>query len=63
MVEQADRNQTIYLLWRDEHMTFAGIGRRFGLSRERIRQIVQKENTKLDFSKIEKLIADKEKSV
>mgnify|MGYP003624825991 FL=1 len=46
MVEQADRNRMIYLLWRDEHMTFAGIGRRFGLTRERIRQIVLKEKEK-----------------
>lgn len=46
MVEKADRNRMIYLLWRDEQMTFAGIGRRFGLTRERIRQIVLKEKEK-----------------
>ena len=36
------RNQEIFNLWSKKHMTFTAIGLRYGLSRERIRQIVRK---------------------
>lgn len=35
------RNREIYNLWFHKRMTFAAIGIRYGLSRERIRQIVR----------------------
>jgi len=37
----AKRNREIFNLWFHKRMTFAAIGKRYGLSRERIRQIVR----------------------
>tara|TARA_R110000796_G_scaffold96823_1_gene203472 strand:+ start:2916 stop:3059 length:144 start_codon:yes stop_codon:yes gene_type:complete len=37
-----ERNAEIYRLRTEEHMTLAAIGRRYGVTRERIRQIVKK---------------------
>lgn len=39
------RDQEIFALWSVQKMTFAAIGRRFELSRERIRQIVRKQQS------------------
>jgi len=39
--EQRSRNIHIYELYHENHMTMAAIGRRVGLSRERVRQIVR----------------------
>ena len=35
------RNRKIYEAWSEKRMTFTAIGRIYGLSRERIRQIVR----------------------
>jgi len=37
----SERNQEIYNLWVNQRMTFSGIGLRYNLTRERIRQIVR----------------------
>lgn len=39
--EQRSRNIHIYALYHENHMTMAAIGRRVGLSRERVRQILR----------------------
>ena len=39
------RDQEIFDLWSVQKMTFAAIGRRFKLTRERIRQIVRKQQS------------------
>lgn len=39
--EQRSRNLHIYELYHENHMTMAAIGRRVGLSRERVRQIIR----------------------
>ncbi len=39
--EQRSRNIHIYELYHENHMTMAAIGRRVGLSRERVRQIIR----------------------
>lgn len=41
-----ERNQQIVSLFVDEHLSLDGIGRKFGLTRESIRQIINKELTK-----------------
>jgi len=43
---EEERDAKIYRLWHEEKMTFAGIGRRYGLSRERVRQICMREHEK-----------------
>lgn len=44
--DYSKRNREIYLLWFDRRMTFTAIGIRYGLSRERIRQIVRQVEAK-----------------
>ena len=39
--EQRSRNIHIYELYHENHMTMAAIGRRVGLSRECVRQIIR----------------------
>lgn len=53
--EQHSRNLHIFGLYRDNHMTMAAIGRRVGLSRERIRQIIRQYEA--IFGAYEKVVA------
>tara|TARA_R110000796_G_scaffold84919_3_gene184654 strand:- start:7595 stop:7756 length:162 start_codon:yes stop_codon:yes gene_type:complete len=41
--EKVERNATIYKMFLRDRMTLAAIGRRFDLTRERVRQIVNKQ--------------------
>jgi len=40
-----NRDEEIVHLWKNELMTLSAIGKRFGLTRERVRQIVSKKRT------------------
>jgi DNA-directed RNA polymerase sigma subunit (sigma70/sigma32) len=41
-----ERDAEMLRLWKEELMTLSAIGRKYGLSRERVRQIVNKQRTK-----------------
>lgn len=41
-MKESARNLEIYRLRKEERMTLEAIGRRFGLSRERVRQLVKR---------------------
>lgn len=41
ITDMSRRNETIYRLWAVNKMTMAAIGRRYSLSRERVRQIIR----------------------
>lgn len=41
-----ERDAEMLRLWKEELMTLSAIGRKYGLSRERVRQIVKKQRTK-----------------
>lgn len=47
MEEKIDRNKEIFRLWNEERRTQAAIGKQFNLTRERVRQIVQRQLNRL----------------
>ena len=47
MEEKIDRNNEIFRLWNEDRMTFAAIGNRYNLTRERVRQIVKRHLNRL----------------
>jgi len=47
MEEKIDRNKEIFRLWDEERMTQVAIGKQFNLTRERVRQIVQRQLNRL----------------
>ena len=53
MIDYADRARTMYTMHVKEHRTLTAIGKKFGLSKERVRQIVSKyREEKTDVSDI-----------
>lgn len=46
MSETSKRNEIIFKMWKQDRMTMSAIARLFGLSRERIRQIVRREEVR-----------------
>lgn len=48
---EISRNQEIYEMWKLERRTMAAIARHFGLTRERVRQIIRRhERRQIDVS-------------
>jgi|TARA_R110002110_G_scaffold1339_4_gene5597 DNA-directed RNA polymerase sigma subunit (sigma70/sigma32) len=41
-----ERDEEILRLWKEELMTLSAIGKKYGLTRERVRQIVAKQRAK-----------------
>lgn len=46
MTDTSKRNEIIFRMWKEDRMTMAAISRLFGISRERVRQIVRRQEAK-----------------